>query len=547
MRTSIEGRRAADESRLLSWMRQPNNRTIKFAGAGDAWIEWPYDRLATQIYRVASGLQAAGVRHNSSVVLVEPTGPDFVTGYLACMLAGATPVPVAPPAFGHNAVDYQAHVRHVVTAAAPQLVVTNRLLVDPLRQAAGGVMVVCTDELAGIGDALPTDCPPADLAMLQFTSGSTGRPRGVRVPSAALEHNVAAIGRWLRQCPDDATASWLPMHHDMGLIGCLLTPIAHQTDLWLMTPEQFVRDPLRYLRCFGESGARLTAMPTFGLRHVVRRVTDEQLSGLDFSAWRGVIVGAERVSDDALEDFVRLLAPHGLDRRSLLPAYGLAEATLAVTGLALDVPWTTMNVDPARLKLGDYAPGGPHASPIVGCGAPLDGVTVRILGADGTRLRDGWIGEIEVGGLSVTDGYSETPAVAASTRYTDRAIRTGDSGFLRDGQLFVLGRLGDSLKLRGRTLFAEDVEFALEAVGLPRHRQTVLLGHANHPVAVVIVENCEPERLERARSVVARMTEGAQLIAKSVPVGTIMRTTSGKPRRRALWQSFRNGDLEDLR
>lgn len=540
MPSTAEERRPATGSRLLSWVERPGAGVVRFAGPGDGWDEWPYPRLAAAVRRVAAGLRAAGVRPDDVVVLVEPTGPGFVSGYFGAMLAGAVPSPVAPPALGQDLAGYLAHVRQIVAAAAPRLVVTGGTLAEPLRAVAGTAGVVRTADLATAADS-PTDGRRAGLALLQFTSGSTCRPRGVRVPYAALEHNVTAIGRWLRQGPDDPTASWLPLHHDMGLIGCLLTPVAHQGDLWLLTPQQFVRDPLRYLRCFGERGARLTAMPSFGLRHVVNRVRPEQLAGLDFAAWRAVIVGAERVSPAALEEFWRLLAPHGLDRRALLPAYGLAEATLAVTGGALDEPWRTVRVDAARIPLGDVPAGGPAAAPLVGCGAPLDGVSVRVLDDGGRQLPDGRVGEIEVGGASVTAGYLGDPAGAAA-RFTAGTVRTGDSGFLHDGQLYVLGRLGDSLKLRGRTLFAEDVEAALEAAGVPRHRHTVLLGHTDTPVAMVLLENAEPDWVQRATAVVGRLTEGAELIALRVPVGTILRTTSGKPRRRVMWQRFRDHD-----
>jgi acyl-CoA synthetase (AMP-forming)/AMP-acid ligase II len=158
-------------------------------------------------------------------------------------------------------------------------------------------------------------------------------------------------------------------------------------------------------------------------------------------------------------------------------------------------------------------------------------------------LPEGRIGEIEVGGRSLTAGYQAGAGVDTLTRFADGTLRTGDLGFLHHGQLFVLGRLGDGIKLRGRTLLAEDVEAALEAAGLPRRRQTVLLGHTDHPVAVLIVEKADPEQLRRATPVVARLTEGVELIVIPAPIGTIVRTTSGKPQRRALWQSFRTGEL----
>lgn len=534
------------DSPLLRWVTRPGATAVRFAAGTDDWISWPYPRLAGHTLRTAAGLTARGVAPGDVVVIVEPTGPRFIHLYFGAMLAGAIPAPATPPAaLGQDMTAYQASLRHIVDRAGPRLVATTPALAPVLAGLLGeSAGVVPDDELLADEPATPGDLPPADLAMLQFTSGSTGRPRGVRVPFPALEGNIAAIRSWLAMGPDDPTASWLPIHHDMGLIGCLLTPIVTQADLWLLSPQQFVRSPLRYLRCFGEHGARLTAMPTFGLDHIARRVRPADLAGMDFSAWRAVIVGAERVGAGAVARAYDLLGPHGLDRRSLLPAYGLAEATLAVTGLSLAQPWTELNVDGAAVRLDEPAPidTGPSAgSGLVGCGRPLDGITVRVADAHGVTLPDGRVGEIVVGGVSVTDGYHRADDATSAT-FAGGELRTGDAGFRHDGQLFVLGRLGDSVKLRGRMLMAEDVEAALEAAGLPRHRQAVLLGmRGDRPTAVLVLENLGAEALTTASSLVRRLTEGADVDTIGAPVGTIPRTTSGKPKRRQLWAQYLSG------
>jgi acyl-CoA synthetase (AMP-forming)/AMP-acid ligase II len=543
--------RLATSSPLLAWLDRPGPAGIRFARPDGGWDRWPYARLAGTVRRAAGTLRSAGLRRDDTVVLVAPTGPGFVVGYLATLLAGATPAPTAPPALGEDPAGYRSRLRHILRTAEPRLLVAGDPARQPLAALAGTARLVGTAELLVDGPAGgPDPVQPvelAELALLQFTSGSTGQPRAVRVPFPALEANLAAIGGWLRQGPDDPTASWLPLHHDMGLIGCLLTPLAHQSELWLMPPEQFVRDPVRYLACFGRHGARLTAMPSFGLHHIVRRVAPAQLSGMDFSGWRAVIVGAERISDQALESFWRLLAPYRLARGSLRPAYGLAEATLAVTGLPLAESWTTVEVDAARLVLGEAVaaggPGRPGSTRIVGCGRPLAGTVLAVRDPAGRELPEDRVGEIEVGGAGLTAGYLPGPGVVPAARFTGHRLRTGDAGFLRDGQLFVVGRLGDSLKLRGRTLFAEDVEAALEQAGLPRRRQAVLLGHAPGPTAVVVVEGIAGPRVRRAGPVLARLVEGARTRLVSVPAGTIVRTTSGKPRRRVLWWRFLTGEL----
>src|SRR5205823_6322952 len=203
---------------------------------------------------------------------------------------------------------------------------------------------------------------------------------------------------WLRMGPDDTTVSWLPVHHDMGLIGCLLTPLVNGTDLWLLRPEQFVRDPMRFLRCLARAGDALSAMPAFGLRYIARRVTPAEVAGLDLSRWRGCIVAAEPVHSEDLDAFARLLAPAGLRREALLPAYGLAEATLAVTGVAPDVGWTSTGVEGRRA---------------VGCGPPLPGVGVEILDEHGARVPDGCRGEVAVRGPAVCRPYGSVDDHAA--------------------------------------------------------------------------------------------------------------------------------------
>ncbi len=343
-------------------------------------------------------------------------------------------------------------------------------------------------------------------------------------------------------------ASWLPLHHDMGLIGCFVAPVVSGCDLWLMTPEQFVHRPLAYLRCFGERGARLTAMPTFALDHITRRVRPDQLSGLDFSQWRAMIVGSEQVRAGSFERVHRLLAPFGFERRAILPAYGLAEATLAVTGLPLDEVWRTCPVETAELALGRPVTANQdgRSVPVVGCGHPLVGTQVRIVGRSGAPLPAGVVGEIEVRGASVATGYTRIDGTAA-TRLVDGVLRTGDAGFVLDGQLFVLGRLGDALKVRGRTVFAEDVEERLGTL-VPEHVPVaVALGvHGGQPTAVVLVAWAGPPGsdddrdrvVDRLTRTARRLTDADRVLVHVVPRSAIPRTTSGKIRRRAVWRSF---------
>jgi acyl-CoA synthetase (AMP-forming)/AMP-acid ligase II len=534
---------------LLAWIADPSPASgIRFL-TGERWDLLTYDRLAGMARDVAGGLVAAGVREEQRVALVLPSGPEFVASFFGALLAGGAPAPIAPPTAFADAAAYRDHVTGILRAAAPAVVVTaaeHAPLVRDLAAVAGLPGVATFDELLGSGNRAPARPPPAGagLGLLQFTSGSSGRPRGVRIPLRALERNVDAIAGWLEMTAADAAASWLPVHHDMGLIGCLLTPVARGSDLWLMRPQDFVRSPRRYLRCFGEHGARLTAMPNFGLEHVVRRVRPEDLAGLDLSEWRAVIVGSERVQPDAVHRFCRLLAPAGFRPAAILPAYGLAEATLAVTGLPLREEWRTVAVRPESLAFGGAVETEPAGLRVVGCGRPLRDVRVSIEGEDRRPVPDGTVGEIVVGGGSVGAGYSAGGRTAAPTSFARGALRTGDAGFLLDGQLFVLGRLGDSVKIRGRSLFAEELESALLDAGIPSRHLAVVLGvRAGVPTGVALFDRPDESWQQRARTILGRRLEGGDVVVARVPAGAIARTSSGKPRRRQLWQQFCDGRL----
>jgi acyl-CoA synthetase (AMP-forming)/AMP-acid ligase II len=540
-----------DQQGLLSWLEDPpSDRGIRFAANGSEWDFWSYSSIADSTVRVASGLRSLGIGRDDVVSVVLPAGPGFVAALFGTMLAGAVPSPLAPPMAFRDLGSYDDHVAGVLRTARSRLVVTDLGLTDTIGQLArrAGVASMTTiDEVLASGNDSAGTARPASLALLQFTSGSSGRARGVRIGFEALEANVGAIREWLRMTTEDPTATWLPVHHDMGLIGCLLTPVINGSDIWLMQPEQFVHSPVRYLRCFGESGARLTAMPAFGLAYIARRVRPEMLDGFDFSQWRAVIVGAERLDADIFDQFHRLLAPFGLQRSAILPAYGLAEATLAVTALPLFEGWRSVAVRPGSFAIGDsIALSDPAAdsNAVVGCGQPLTGATVTVADERGQPLPDGHVGEIVVRAPSVASGYVEAGESSSLTSIEVGRLATGDAGFLLSGELYVLGRLGDALKVRGRAVFAEDIEAALATAGLPGHRLAVALGiHDGKPTAVAVLEHPRSGWAEVAEQVLRRRTDGASVVVAPVGRGAIARTSSGKPKRRLLWYAFVGGTL----
>lgn len=540
---------------LLRWLYQPrDDRGINFAEARD-WCRWSYLDLARHCHRTARGLVRAGAGEGQRVAVVLRTGPDFVAALFGAMAAGATPCPIAPPAAFGDARLYAEHLTGLLAEARPALVLTEPELLSTVRALAGGLPVYPVEYLANLagpagGLVHPVVRRSAELALVQFTSGSSGRARGVGVPYEALEHNLDTIRRWLGYTPDDPGASWLPVHHDMGLIGCLLTPIWCRADLWLLRPEQFVQQPERYLRCFGEHGATITAMPGFGLDHIVRRVPPEAVAGWDLSAWKALIVGAERVRPDTAEAFTRLLAPAGFRREALLPAYGMAEATLVASGLPPGQGWSTVTVGNSALDIGSRVRFDPDGHRLVGCGPPVPGTALAVLDEQGRALPEGWVGEILIQGPGVVRGYLRERDSPSLTSIDGGQVRTGDIGFLHGGQLYVIGRLGDSVKVRGRTLFAEDIEAALVAGGLPARQVAAALGmHEGRPTVVAVVERSGAvARVEGAADVegaLRRAAQGATTHLLQVRRGRIPRTSSGKPKRRALWREFTCGALDE--
>ncbi|WP_431936218.1 AMP-binding protein [Micromonospora sp. RP3T] len=531
---------------LLGWLDRPSpDRGVRIAQSDGAWQFSSYADLAEEARRAAGRLRSAGIAPGDTVIVVRSASADFVSDFFGALLAGATPAPVAPPSAFQNQARYAEHLAGAVRLARAPIVTTTAEAEAAVAAAVAGTgSRVTAHEPPGTASIAGPSTVPA-TAVLQFSSGSTGPPRGVRIPLHALESNMVAIRHRLDLTERDVVASWLPPYHDMGLVGMLLLPVSCQLDVWWMRPEDFVRSPLRWLRLFGPDGATVTGTPTFGLAQVLRRLrSPEQLRTLDLSGLRGIVTGAERVDAATVERFLELLAPFGMRPEAVIPAYGLAESTLAVTMAPCGVAPSTITVDAESLVPGQPvlapADGGPGTA-LVGCGTPVAGVDVRIVDEDGDPVDENTLGEIEVRGTSLAAG------VLSATDGEQRMgshLRTGDAGFLRDGQLFVVGRIGDAVKQFGRWYFAEEAEQIARSHS-PRPQQTVaLIGTwEGRNTVVVLVEGLLDRAAGDVGRAVARHAAGLRVLVLSVVSGQIERTTSGKPRRRVMWQRLAEGRL----
>ena len=393
----------------------------------------------------------------------------------------------------------------------------------------------------------------AECALLQFTSGSTGTPRGVMVSWANLAENLQSITRKIGWRSGDVAVSWLPLYHDMGLIS-LLMGIANQGSFYLMRPDQFIRDPMRWIRTM--SGLHHTVSPSFGLDYAARRLSPEDVAGVDLTSWRSLVTGAECVDLTALHAFSRLVEPAGFNPTALIAAYGLAEATLLVTGTPVDEPISAIRIDKSSLRLGqpvavlDCAQFTGQQLPGTGWIAGLGpaGSEVSIIDQDGARLPDGTLGEIAVSSPSVAMGYrGDRSDPGTSTRFADAGVlHTGDAGFCYAGQVFVLGRMGSALKVRGKSVFMEDVETRLAAAtGIPKGKFcAVAHSGVGLPGVALFVETSAGSWVGTARRLLRSELGPAPTVQIVIgPRRFIRRTSSGKPRRKKMWALLVAGDL----
>ncbi len=479
------------------------------------------------------------------VLLLYPAGLDFTVAFLGCLYARALAVPAPLPQSG---AQHAARVRALAEDSGARLVLT-----DAVHESAfDGLPVRVLDETADPDAWIPPAMNGDTIAYLQYTSGSTSEPRGVEVSHRGLLHNLGLFRRLSGDVPPRRLAGWLPHYHDMGLVGLQLQALHTGADLVFMSPNAFVARPVRWLEMISRYRADWTVSPDFGYSWCTRRITDEESAGLDLSSLAMALSGAEPINPGTLAGFERKFAPAGFRPTTWNPGYGLAECTLMVTCTPRGTGPTIRGFAPAALERRLAVPAA-DGVPLVACGPPV-GLDLRIVDPDGLDpLPDGRIGEIWVAGPSVAAGYRGRPDATRETFHTagdDRWLRTGDLGFLLEGQLYVTGRLKDVIIVRGRNLYPQDLEEAAReahpASGRGVAFGVVRPGAGEH---VVLVQEMRRGRQEHAAEVADRILD--RLTARfGVPVslvlvghGEVRQTTSGKLRRRHMRDLFLGGGL----
>lgn len=537
---------------IHGWLTTPApGRGVCFAGERGGWERVSYAELADDASGVAADLAARGAGRGDVVAIALAGSRDGLAALFGAWAAGCCATMLPVPVYGAGA-EYTAHAAAILEQARPAVTFADAESA-PLLQSVGPVFPV--RRVAGSA----ATAEPGRVAVLQFTSGTTRSPRAIQVTWDNMAANFAVLYRWMNWQDGDGMASWLPLNHDMGLFACVMTA-ARQGDLWLMRPDQFIRGPERWLSCLVPGKARHAGAPSFGFGYAARRVRPEQWAALDLSGWRTAIVGGEVPDPGALRAFAAAAAASGFDPSVLHPAYGLAENTSAVTAGAVGRPGRVLRPDWEQMRFGEPVrvldtgllippPGAvtPDAADgtgwLTGQGWPLpcDEIGVQIADADGEPLPDGTLGEIMVTGRSVADGY------AGGERFGG-VLRTGDAGFVHDGDLYILGRMGDSLKVRARTVYVEDLEFKARAAAGLNRLAVVSMSDGGRPGVAVFAESDPGAWAEKVTQALrAELGPDPEIAVIAGPRGLIRRTSSGKPQRRQMWQLWSAGQLAGTR
>lgn len=510
-----------------------------------------YATLWENARAVAGALQALGLAPGQTVVLMLPTGFEYFYAFLGVLMAGAAPVPIYPPIRWTQLEEHlERHALILENAqasmliAVPELVAAARLL-----RARVGVLkeVITVADLLAARAAPTTVAVSGDtLALLQYTSGSTGHPKGVMLSHANLLANIKALAHAAEITGTDVLVSWLPLYHDMGLIGACLGTIYFGVPLILMSPLEFLARPARWLSTIGKYRGTLSAAPNFAYDLCVRNIRDADIEGLDLSSWRIAFSGAEAVMPATLQAFTKRFAPYGLRPSALTPVYGLAEAAVGITFPPLGRGPLIDTVDRLALTTRGIAKrvdsGASDALSFPSVGLPLPGYQVRIVDAAYRELPDRAEGQLQFKGPSATRGYYRN-AEATGALIHEGWLNTGDRGYIAAGEIFITGRVKDIIIRAGRHIYPDEIESTVGEISGIRKNCVAAFGLADPASGteqlVVMAETGAADEAQRAAlreavtkaviQVAGEPPDGVVLVAPNV----VLKTPSGKIRRSA--------------
>jgi len=527
-----------------------------------------YAELDRQARAIAAWLKMLGLEGERALLLY-PAGLDFVAAFYGCLYAGVVAVPAYPPRANRSLSRIQA----IASDADAKVALTTEMVLDRVRPVLEqtpdlqALTWLATDQVPPQIEedwTFPTSVEGSTLAFLQYTSGSTGTPKGVMLSHANLLHNCALIAHAYEITRSGSGIFWLPSYHDMGLIGGILQPLYVCRPNVLMSPMSFLQKPLRWLQAISKYRGTTSGGPNFAYELCVRKISPEQRAGLDLSSWNVAFNGAEPIRAETLDEFVEAFGPHGFRREAFYPCYGLAEATLIVSGGYKADPPVLRSVDSKALETGlaiEVSGADEGARTLVSCGQNLPDQQIAIVDPETLAVcPNGKVGEIWVAGPSVAQGYWKRPD---ETERMFRAfipatgegpfLRTGDLGFVEEGELFVTGRLKDLIIVRGLNHYPQDIELTVEKShpALRLDAGAAFMVETDGQQKLVVVQEIERRQtgdlmgvFDAIRRQVAQEHElivGAIVLIKA---GTVPKTSSGKIQRHACRDAFLQGTLE---
>jgi 1-acyl-sn-glycerol-3-phosphate acyltransferase len=518
-----------------------------------------YSMLDRAARAVAAGLMERGLQPGSSVAIMLPTCLDYFYSFMGVLMAGGVPVPVYPPARPSQIEDHLRRHTAILSNAQVEILVTvqqaKAIALLMKSQVASLKHVVTPGELGGAGSAGAVHrATPQETALLQYTSGSTGSPKGVIVTYANLLTNLRAMARALRVTPNDVFVSWLPLYHDMGLIGAWMGSLTYGFKLPLMSPLTFLARPDRWLWTIHRHRGTLSGGPNFCYELCLRRAADAQLEGLDLSSWRSAFNGAEPVSPETMSAFTKRFARYGFRPEAMTPVYGLAEATLGVAFTPAGRGPKLDRVDRAAFSRSGRAIPVPdtHADALtfVACGHPFPGHQVRVVDGNDLELGERQEGRIQFSGPSSTSGYYRNPEQTRALLHGNW-LETGDYGYIAEGELYISGREKDLIIRAGRNIYPYELEEAVGNLEGIRKGCVAVFGsrdkRSETERIIVLAETRVSDPAER-ECLTARINELADaLLGMPVdevvlaPPQSVLKTSSGKLRRAASRELYEQG------
>ncbi len=520
---------------------------------------YPYRELRNDARAMATRLIGYGIGPGDRVALIAETGPDFAALFFGCVLMGAWPVPLPlPTSFGgRDAFVDQLAVQ--MKSAEPAVLLHPAELASMASDAAktAGLVAIDWESFAQrpVGDFNGHIAKSGDIAYLQYSSGSTRFPHGVVITHGQLLNNLAAHSHGMEVVPGDRCVSWLPWYHDMGLVGCLLSPVANQVSADYLKTEDFARRPLAWLDLISRNpGTTLSYSPTFGYDICARRISSQSHTAdrFDLSRWRVAGNGADMIRPDVMQAFVDAFAPAGFKASAFLPSYGLAEATLAVSimppgeGIVVELVEET---DLSGVPEDGKRPQRYRA--IVNCGKPARDMHIEIREEDGTLLPERAIGKVWCSGPSIMTGYYRDE-VSTAACMKDGWLDTGDMGYMSGGYIYVVGRAKDMIIVNGKNHWPQDIEWAVEQ--LPGFKPGDIAAFAittpggEETPAVLVqcrtTDDAERTRLRDAIREKVRGITGMNCVVELVPPRTLPRTSSGKLSRAKARNLYLSGEIQ---